>query len=109
MSGLKLLSSLLAGTIAAGSVGGLALARENETSAMKALGAAQVSLGQAILAAEKASGARAIDAGLDDEHGVGQYEVTVVNKGKHHTLFVDSQTGKILKTVAATDDEHDED
>lgn len=62
----------------------------------------RVTLSQAIAAAEKSQGGRAIEAGLDDEHFTPTYEVSVVRPDDRvFDVQVDGVSGKI---VAARED-----
>jgi uncharacterized membrane protein YkoI len=58
----------------------------------------KISLADAITAAQNASsGGKAIYGKFHETHGVGQYEVVVVNNGKTNTLDVDPTTGQAVK------------
>lgn len=110
MNKTKIMTALVAGTIAAGALGGFAYAGDYETNRAGVLADAKVSLSQAITAAETASGGKAIDAGIEDENGTARFEVTVQEKSAQKTYLVDTQTGKIVKTKVADDERnHDGD
>ena len=70
---------------------------------------AKISIGDAIRAAEAEGKGKAVDSGLNDENGVVSYQVEVVAvDGKRTDVFVDLQTGKVIKTADAGADEGDE-
>ena len=70
---------------------------------------AKISIGDAIRAAEAEGKGKAIDSGLNDENGVVSYQVEVVAAdGKRTDVYVDLQTGKVIKTADAGADEGDE-
>lgn len=58
---------------------------------------AKHSLADAISAAEKAAGGKAVDGKFETERGVSKYEVTVVQNGKRDVLNVDPTTGQAVK------------
>ena len=66
---------------------------------------------QAIAAAEQQIGGRAIDARLENENGAMAFVVEVARDNSVQKVFVDLQSGNILKVVAADseDGEHDND
>ena len=71
----------------------------NET---QALMNAKISIADAIKAAEAEGKGKAVDSGLSDENGEISYQVEVVAPdGKRTDVFVDLQTGKVLKMAAA--------
>lgn len=73
--------------------------RVNET---QALMNAKISIADAIRAAELEGKGKAVDSGLNDENGVVSYQVEVVAQdGTRTDVFVDLQTGKVLKIAAA--------
>jgi uncharacterized membrane protein YkoI len=57
----------------------------------------QDSLGQAIRAAEQATGGRARKAELERERGVDAYEINTVAKDKSASVLVDLASGKVLR------------
>ena len=70
---------------------------------------AKISIGDAIRAAEAEGKGKAVDSGLNDENGVVSYQVEVVAAdGKRTDVYVDLQTGKVIKTADAGADEGDE-
>lgn len=74
-------------------------ANVNET---QALMNAKISIADAIKAAEAEGKGKAVDSGLNDENGEISYQVEVVAQdGKRTDVFVDLQTGKVLKMAAA--------
>ena len=57
----------------------------------------KVSLADAITAAQNAGSGKAIYGKFHETHGVGKYEVVVVNNGKTDTYEVDPSTGEAVK------------
>jgi len=55
-----------------------------------------VSLTQAIAAAEKQTGGRAVEAELERDHGNTYYEVKVVKDGWRNKVYVDAMDGRVL-------------
>lgn len=112
----KLLAAMMAGVIATGSVGaaGLAYAKErndaptNETSIMAN---AKITMAQAIATAEQQVGGKAVGTGIEDQDGTVFFEVQVLNGNAKHKVLIDTQTGKVVKTVAnnGNDDEGEDD
>lgn len=75
----------------------------NET---QALMNAKISISDAIRAAEMESKGKAVNSGLNDENGAVSYQVEVLTPdGKRTDVFVDLDTGKVLKMAAADSDE----
>lgn len=82
---------------------------ENNVNETQALMNAKISIADAIRAAEAEVNGKAIDSGLNDGNGDVSYQVEVVApNGKRTDVFVDLQTGKVLKMAAADDDEKGE-
>ena len=78
-------------------------ANVNET---QALMNAKISIADAIKAAEAEGKGKAVDSGLNDENGELSYQVEVLAPdGKRTDVFVDLQTGKVLKMAAADSDD----
>ncbi len=74
-------------------------ANVNET---QALMNAKISIADAIKAAEAEGKGKAVDSGLNDENGEISYQVEVVAQdGKRTDVFVDLQTGKVLRMAVA--------
>ena len=74
-------------------------ANVNET---QALMNAKISIADAIKTAEAEGKGKAVDSGLNDENGELSYQVEVLAQdGKRTDVFVDLQTGKVLKMAAA--------
>jgi uncharacterized membrane protein YkoI len=61
------------------------------------LSKAKHSLADAITAAEKSAGGKALEGKFETERGVSKYEVTVVQNGKRDILNVDPTTGQATK------------
>ena len=91
-------------TLTAGAVGAVAYAKEgHESAATEAaiMAKAKVSLVQAIAAAEKATGGKAVGSGIEGEDGGGHFEVTTLKDGAVQKVLVDTQTGNVVKTTAS--------
>ena len=108
----KIVPAAMAAFIALGAASGLAYASDNGRSGESggaqeraAALSAKTSIAQAIAAAEQETGGKAIDAGLENQNGTVSYEVEIAKGDKVEKVFVDLQTGKVLK-VAAADTEH---
>jgi len=80
--------------------------KDKEANELKLFGQAKISLTEAIKAAEKKTGGKALEAELDDESNSVQFEIEVLKDGKIHDVFVDGKTGKVLKV--SLDDESGE-
>lgn len=63
---------------------------------LDALGSAKISLQQAVAAAEKTSGGKAMSAGVEQLEGIPQYYVQTVVKGKIVALIIDPHTGLVM-------------
>lgn len=75
---------------------------------MQAALAAKVPITEAIQAAEKQSGGKAVEVAFSNESGSDGYDVTTVTKdGTEHNLFVDATTGKATKAVVNAEDKND--
>lgn len=75
---------------------------ESNVNETQALMNAKISIADAIKAAEAEGKGKAVDSGLNDENGDVSYQVEVVAPdGKRTDVFVDLQTGKVLKMAAA--------
>lgn len=83
--------------------GGSGEAEVNET---QALMNAKIGIADAIRAAETESKGKAVESGLNDENGAVSYQVEVLMPdGKRSDVFVDLDTGKVLKMAAEESDE----
>jgi uncharacterized membrane protein YkoI len=69
---------------------------------------AKVSMAEAIAAAEKATGGKAVGSGIEDQDGVVHFEVTILKDNARQKVLVDTQTGQIVKTAAADSDGGDD-
>ena len=82
---------------------------EGQVNETQALMNAKISIADAIRAAEIESKGKAVDSGLNDENGTVSYQVEVLMAdGKRIDVFVDLETGKVLKMAAADVDEGDQ-
>lgn len=71
---------------------------------------AKVSIPEAIAAAERATGGKAVGSGIEDHNGVAHFEVEILKDNTRQTVLVDSQTGQVVKTAAAdSEDDGDQD
>jgi Zn-dependent metalloprotease len=78
---------------------------ESEVNETQALMNAKISIADAIRTAEAESKGKAIESGLNDEKGAASYQVEVLMPdGKRTDVFVDLQTGKVLKMADAGDE-----
>ncbi len=71
---------------------------------IKAAAQAKISLVQAIEAAEKHQGGKAIDASIDDDSFSPTYEVSVVKDAKLYDVRVDAVSGSVLGAREDMDD-----
>src|ERR1700704_6552537 len=107
----KIVPIAMAAVIAVGSTVGVAHAANNDRGAnesaqeLAALVNAKTTLAQAIAAAEQQTGGKAIDAGIENENGAMAFAVEVAKDNTIQKVLVDLQTGKVLKVVAADNDD----
>ena len=79
---------------------------ESQVNETQVLMDAKISLSDAIRAAEIESKGKAVETGLNDDNGAVSYQVEVLMPdGKRTDVFVDLNTGKVLKMAAAESDE----
>ena len=79
---------------------------EGQVNETQAIMNAKISIADAITAAEIESKGKAVDSGLNDDNGTVSYQVEVLMPdGKRTDVFVDLDTGKVLKMAAADNDE----
>ena len=71
--------------------------KEKEAKELKLFSEAKITLTEAIKAAEKNVGGKAMEAELDDESNTVQFEIEVLKDGKIHEVMIDGITGKVLK------------
>ena len=82
---------------------------ENSVNETQAIMNAKISIADAIRAAEIESKGKAVDSGLNDKNGTVSYQVEVLMPdGKRIDVFVDLETGRVLKMAAAGTDEGDQ-
>jgi len=96
----KILTALFTLIIITGSAVNMAQASESKDKEAKELtlfSQAKISLIDAIKAAEKKVGGKAMEAELNDESNTVQFEIEILKDGKIHEVIVDGITGKILK------------
>ena len=70
--------------------------KEKEAEEVALFSQAKISLIDAIIAAEKKVGGKAIEAELGDESNSVQFEIEILKDGKTHEVIVDGITGKVL-------------
>lgn len=80
---------------------------KDEQAEITAILNAKTSLVQAIAAAEKQTGGKAVETGLENENGVMAYEIEVANGTTVQKVLVDLDSGQVTK-VAAADTGHEE-
>jgi uncharacterized membrane protein YkoI len=111
----KLVATVLAGTVAAGTLGltgalaGAAYAkngRESATDDAAIVANAKVTMTQAIAVAESQVGGKAVGSGIEDQNGTVAFEVEVLKDGQRHKVLIDPQSGQVVKSAVA-DNEHD--
>lgn len=107
----KLLNLAMAGVFAASTLGlvGAAMAKENEpkTNETAIMANAKVTMAQAIATAESQVGGKAVGAGIEDQNGVVAFEVEILKDGQKHKVLVDTQSGQVMKTAMADDEQNE--
>lgn len=79
---------------------------ESSVNETQALMNAKISVADAIRTAESEAKGKAVDSGLNDENGEVSYQVEIVGQdGKRTDVFVDLQSGKVLRIAASDSDE----
>ena len=81
-----------------------AIVSAEDASEIKALTEAKISLTQAIDAAEKHQGGKALDASIDDDSFTPTFEVSVVKDGKVYDVRIDGVKGTVLGAREDLDD-----
>lgn len=92
--------------------GAAAYAKERSdapTDEARIMASAKISMSEAIAAAEKATGGKAVGSGIEDQDGLVHFEVTILKDQTRQKVLVDTQTGQIAKTVVANDGDGDDD
>lgn len=107
----KLLNLAMAGVFAASTLGlvGTAMAKENDskTDEMAIMANAKVTMAQAIATAEGQVGGHAVGAGIEDQNGFVAFEVEILKDGQKHRVLVDTQSGQVVKTAMADDEQNE--
>ena len=80
----------------------------SEAAELAAIEGAKISLADAIAAAEKEFGGKAVEAGIEDENGALAYEIELLGPNGEQKVAVDTQTGKATE-MAADAEEGDDD
>ena len=75
-----------------------ATGEHNNAAGVAAVLAAKVSPGQAIATAEQQTGGRAVKLDVEEEKGVHLYEIKTISEDKVLNVFVDTATGKVVRT-----------
>ena len=91
-------------TIAAGALSGCGIFDEHGHDRDTAMLQSKVSLTEAIAIAEKETGGRATRAGADEEEGTVLIKVSIAQSSKREKVFIDPQTGKIVKMRSDEED-----
>lgn len=108
----KLLTAALVGTLAAGTLGGsvAAYARnggDTPTDEAAIMANAKVTMAEAIATAEREVGGKAAGSGIEDQDGKVYLEVQVLKGGTRHKVLIDPQSGKVVKTVTADNEQNE--
>jgi uncharacterized membrane protein YkoI len=107
----KLIAAAIVTAIAAGAAGRAFADSEREGEELNdamALARANVTLQQAIAAVEQQSGAKAVDAGVENENGSPFIAVEFVKDNTPQKALVDLQTGQVVKIVVDEEDREHE-
>jgi uncharacterized membrane protein YkoI len=107
----KLMTAILAGTLASGAIGGSVAAyaknRDAPTDEAAVMANAKVSMAEAMATAEQAVGGKAVGSGIEDQDGTVYLEVQVLKGGTRHKVLIDPQSGKVVKTVTADNEQNE--
>lgn len=107
----KLMTAVLAGILASGVIGGsvAAYARNGDAPTDEAaiMANAKVTMAQAIATAEQTVGGKAVGSGIEDQDGTVYLEVQVLKGGTRHKVLIDPQSGKVVKTVTAENEQNE--
>ena len=102
-------SKLAAATaIAFSLIAGPAAAEENASDKAQIMSSAKISIAEAIAAAEKETGGKAVETDIRNRDGNAHFEITIQKGMERQEVLVDGQTGQVVKTVANDGDENDE-
>jgi uncharacterized membrane protein YkoI len=99
MFGKKLIPATLAACIALG-ITGVAFADSEDNENAKEISAvldAKTSITQAITAAEKHTGGRAVKADMEDDQDFQQYEIRIVSKDKVSEVLINTASGEVTR------------
>jgi uncharacterized membrane protein YkoI len=80
---------------------------EDDDNEARILESAKITLSEAIAAAERETGGKAIDAGIEDDGAV-HFEVEIAKDKEVQKVLVDPQTGMIVNVAKGDDDEEEE-
>ena len=95
------------GVAATGATGYAKEQQESATNEAAILASAKITMAQAIAAAEQQAGGKAVGSGIEDQDGTVYFEVEVVKDNTRQKVLVDPQTGKVVKTVAADNEDNE--
>lgn len=73
------------------------------------LAEAKLGLADAVAAAEKQSGGKAVNAALDNEQAAATFEVEIMTSNGSRTLAVDGQTGSVTEAADTSEGDGNED
>jgi uncharacterized membrane protein YkoI len=112
----KILPATMAAVMVLGATGVAfaATGEDEERQEIATVLGAKASVGQAITAAERKTGGRAMEIGVEEEKGAYLYEVKTVSKDKVAEVFVDPASGQVVRTgdeglIAKVFDQEDQD
>lgn len=98
---------LAATTIAQPAMAAEQSAGKDDASEYAKLGGAKLSLADAVAAAEKQFGGKAVNAALDNEQASAAFEVELMTDTGSQTVAVDGQTGEVKHVTDSGDDGKD--
>ncbi len=98
----------VATAIALSLIAGAAAAEENASDEAQIMSSAKISIAEAIAAAEKETGGKAVETDVRNRDGSAHFEITIQKGVERQEVLVDGQTGHVVKTVANDGDENDE-
>ena len=82
--------------------------REAPNDESRILSSAKISMSQALAAAEQATGGKAVGTGIEDQDGTVHFEVNILKDNIRQKVVVDTQTGQVVKSVTAENDNEDD-
>lgn len=110
MTRIRLSKLAMAGICAASALvaTGAAYADNNErqTNDAAIIANAKTTMVAAIAAAEQQTGGKTVGTGIEDQDGTVYFEVQVLKGNQRQKVLVDPQTGKVVKTVMADNEQN---